>query len=143
MYVRKRTRRYQPRPRRWVRMPDGRLLKLSPRELESYGLRVADEDPTPEAVYVSYAVVESYRDEQGRPRQRQVADLGPHPTVEAKLAHLRERCGELAAKVKAPRGRIGGELAALRRLSLESNSAEIERLEQIAARMSTKRTRDT
>lgn len=83
MYVRKKVRRYQPRPRRRA------------------GADAQDTTPPPERLYVSYAVVESYRDELGQPRQRTVLELGAHPSLQPKLAQLEARAAELATRLAA------------------------------------------
>jgi hypothetical protein len=64
--------------------------------------------------FVSYAIVESYRGEQGKPRQRNVAYLGRHSTVEAALRELDEedRAGKPGKVERAKRRKLLRGLAA-------------------------------
>jgi alkylation response protein AidB-like acyl-CoA dehydrogenase len=84
-----------------------------------------------EKVSVTYSVVERYRDEDGHVRQRTIASLGEHPTIESRLA-------ELHAELRDARDQGGFlcEMAAI------VPTLEIARLSGIATQIATRATAD-
>lgn len=111
MFIKRSVRRYQPR--------------RSPTEGQA---------SAPERLYVSYAVIESYRDELGRPRQRTLITLGADPSLARRQGQLEadhERLGAQLAAAQARGERVGA--LALRRRRLERIEADIAHVAQIAA----------
>lgn len=98
-----------------------------------YRPRAVAGQQVPERVYLSYAVVASYRDQQGRPRQRTLLGLGRHPSVESKLAALElERIRLSERHEAAARNPARAALATITARSLTRLEGEMARLQEIA-----------
>jgi hypothetical protein len=110
-------------------------------------------EPVPARETVTYAIVEAYRDAEGRPRQRQLAHLGAHPTPEGRLAELRERHAQAVERadpeavargverLREARALMGGgqtteaELAAWREDARRNAQARVDELAAAIARL--------